>query len=202
LLYFQEEGKEVISSQDIAYALKISPHKVRKDLSYFGHFGRKGIGYSCNKLIGKIRGILGLDKKWYACLVGFGNLGRALSFYKGFKDQGIVIKLAFEIDKKKINKTYSYLKVYSVEKMENILRKEKIDIGIITVPKRVAEEIAQRLYKCGIRAILNFAPLNLDLPSDCILKDVDLSCNLSYLTYRLKLLDRERLKVSYKNNIF
>jgi redox-sensing transcriptional repressor len=201
LFYFLEEKREVVSSQEIAEILKISPHQLRKDLSYFGQFGKKGIGYSCSKLIENIREILGLNTQWYACVVGFGNLGKALSFYKGFRDQGIFIKVAFEIDKKKINKDYPNLKVYSLDKMEKVLKRESVQLGIITVPKEAARDIALRLYNCGIRAILNFAPLKLYLPQDCVLKNVDLSCQFSYLTYNLKLLKRDSLKVSYKKNI-
>jgi redox-sensing transcriptional repressor len=184
----EEEKKELVSSSEIANILKISPHQLRKDLSYFGHFGKKGVGYSVSKLIQNLKEILGLDKKWYAAVVGFGNLGRALSFYKGFKDQGIFIKAAFDVNPKKI-KNYPDLKVYSLEKMEEVIKKENIKIGIITVPKEAAKEIANKLLKSGIKAIFNFAPVKLDLPKKVILKNVDLSCQLAYLTYRLKLLE-------------
>jgi redox-sensing transcriptional repressor len=184
----EEEKKELVSSSEIAHILKMSPHQLRKDLSYFGHFGKKGVGYSVSKLIQNLKEILGLNKKWYACVIGFGNLGKALSFYKGFKDQGIFIKVAFDVNPKKI-KNYSGLKVYPIEKMEEIIKKEKIKIGIVTVPKEVAKEIANKLLKSGIKAIFNFAPIKLDLPKEIIFKNVDLSCQLAYLTYRLKLLE-------------
>ncbi|MEI8349447.1 MAG: redox-sensing transcriptional repressor Rex [Candidatus Omnitrophota bacterium] len=186
LLYFQEDKKEIVSSKQLADVLKISHHQLRKDLSYFGHFGKKGVGYSCSKLIESLREILGLDKEWFACVVGFGNLGKALSFYKGFRDQGIHIKAAFDIDKAMFGKTYSSVKVYSLSKMEEVIRKEHINIGIITAAKEAARNIAIRLCRCGIKAILNFAPIQLDVPSEVIVKDVDLSCQLSSLTYRLK----------------
>jgi redox-sensing transcriptional repressor len=189
LLYFSEDKRGIVSSRQLADFLKISHHQLRKDLSYFGHFGKKGVGYSCAKLIDNIKEILGLDKAWFACVVGFGNLGRALSFYKGFKDQGIFIKAAFDINEKIINKNYPGLKVYSLAKMEGIIKKEKISIGIITVAKEAAKDTAERLYNSGIKAILNFAPVKIDLPKGVVLKDVDLSCQLSFLTYRLKLLE-------------
>jgi len=189
LIYLkEEERKELVSSSEIAHILKMSPHQLRKDLSYFGHFGKKGVGYSVSKLIQNLKEILGLNKKWYACVIGFGNLGKALSFYKGFKDQGIFIKVAFDVNPKKI-KNYSGLKVYPIEKMEEIIKKEKIKIGIVTVPKDVAKEISNKLLKSGIKAIFNFAPIKLDLPKEIIFKNVDLSCQLAYLTYRLKLLE-------------
>jgi len=193
LFYFVEENKQVVSSRQLADFLKISHHQLRKDLSYFGHFGKKGVGYSCPKLIGNIKEILGLDREWNACVVGFGNLGRALSFYRGFRDQGICIKAVFDVDKNKQNKTTKEITTYPLEKMKSVIRKQNIRIAIITVPKESAKTVAKILYESGIRAILNFAPIKLDLPNDVILKDVDFSCQLTYLTYRLKLLEKESL---------
>jgi redox-sensing transcriptional repressor len=193
LNYFHEDKREVVSSKQLAEFLKISHHQLRKDLSYFGHFGKKGVGYSCAKLIVHIKEILGLNKEWSATVIGFGNLGRALSFYKGFRDQGIFIKAAFDINKKEIKKEMQGLKVYALSRMEEIIRRENIRIGIITVPKDAAQNIANRLCASGIKAILNFAPVNLVLPENIILKDVDLSCQLSYLTYRLKLIQGQTL---------
>jgi len=191
LIYFLEENKKVVSSRQLAEFLKISHHQLRKDLSYFGHFGKKGVGYSCYELIDRIKEILGLNQQWNVCVVGFGNLGRALSFYKGFRSQGLCIKAAFDVDKNKQNKNYGEIKVYSLEKMQNIIKKENIRIAVITVPKENAKEISNHLYQCGIRAILNFAPVKLALPQDVILKDVDFSCQLTYLTYRLKLSEKK-----------
>ncbi|UCC95175.1 MAG: redox-sensing transcriptional repressor Rex [Candidatus Omnitrophota bacterium] len=198
LLYFLEEKKDVVSSRAIAEFLKISPHQLRKDLSYFGHFGKKGVGYSCAQLLEAIKEILGLNRNWYAAVVGFGNLGRALSFYKGFRDQGIFIKVAFDVDEKKTNRMYKGIGIYPLEKMEEVLKREKVQIGIVTVPKEVAEDIASRLSGCGIRAILNFAPLKLNFSHTIIAKDVDLSCQLSYLTYHLKTAHRDSPKQSSK----
>ncbi len=191
LFYFTEENKKVVSSRQLADFLKISPHQLRKDLSYFGQFGKKGVGYSCPKLIDNIKEILGLEREWSACVVGFGNLGRALSFYKGFRDQGICIKAAFDVDKNKQNKTIKDITVYPLEKIKSIIKKQNITIAIITVPKESAKQIAKILYESGIRAILNFAPIKLDVPEEVILKDVDFTCQLTYLTYRLKLLEKE-----------
>lgn len=193
LIYFLEDNKKVVSSRQLAEFLKISHHQLRKDLSYFGHFGKKGVGYSCHELIDIIKEILGLNRQWNVCVVGFGNLGRALSSYKGFKDEGICIKAAFDIDKNKQNKNYNGIKVYGLEKLEEVIKKENIRIAIITVPKENAKEISTKLYQYGIRAILNFAPMKLNLPQDIILKDVDFSCQLTYLTYRLKLLEKKDL---------
>jgi redox-sensing transcriptional repressor len=124
-------------------------------------------------------------------VIGFGNLGRALSFYKGFRDQGIFIKVAFDINKKEVNRNYAGLRVYPLNRMEDAIRRENIHLGIVTVPREAASDIIMRLYACGLRAILNFAPIKPSLPKDAILKDVDFSCQLAYLTYRLKLLEKK-----------
>ncbi len=183
--YFLDEKKEIISSKDFAKFLRISPHQLRKDLSYFGQFGRKGVGYSLVFLKNQIQTILGLDRTWKACIVGFGNLAKAISFYKGFREQGIDIKAGFDIDKKR-QKDYGILKVFPLKKMSTIIKQENIKIGIITVPKEEAQKIAERLILYGVKAILNFAPLKLNLPGEVIIKDVDLSCQLACLTHYLK----------------
>ncbi|RLG27650.1 redox-sensing transcriptional repressor Rex [Methanosarcinales archaeon] len=184
--YFREEKKEFVSSQELAEYLHLSADKIRKDLSYFGNFGKKGIGYPVEMVIEKLKNILGLDKKWYACVVGFGNLAKALCFYKGFKKQGIIIKIAFDIDEKKINKKFDELEVYHIKEMEKKIRENNIELAIIAVPKETAQEVAERLVKCGIKAILNFAPTRLNLPKEIVIKDVDLSCQLAFLTHYLK----------------
>ncbi len=184
--YFINENKKVVSSRELAEFLRINPHQLRKDLSYFGQFGRKGVGYSLEFLKSKIQHILGLDKKWYACVVGFGNLARALSFYRGFRDQGIVIKVAFDKDPKKVNKEYRGIKVYHIREMGEVIKRGHIEIGIIAVPREEAQMVVDRLVGFGIKAILNFAPLKLNVPSYIVLKDVDLSCQFACLTYYLK----------------
>ncbi|MCM8831929.1 MAG: redox-sensing transcriptional repressor Rex [Candidatus Omnitrophica bacterium] len=197
---FEEKNINVVSSKQLADFLKINHHQLRKDLSYFGHFGKKGVGYSCSILIDKIKKILGLDKVWSAAVIGFGNLGRALSFYKGFKEQGVYIKVAFDIDIKKINKEYGGIKVYSVDLLEKIIKKEDIQIAIITVPKEYAQEIAYRLSKCKIKAILNFAPINLVIPGKILIQNVDFGCQLAYLTYHLKLLESDYIEILREDN--
>ncbi|MBU2101873.1 MAG: redox-sensing transcriptional repressor Rex [Candidatus Omnitrophota bacterium] len=188
LIHFKDKEIQVISSRRLADFLNINHHQLRKDLSYFGHFGQKGVGYSCVKLIESIREILGLNQAWHACVVGFGNLGRALSLYRGFKDQGILITTAFDIKEKKI-KEYSHCVVYPLDSMRKVIAAERIRIGIVAVPRDAALDAARRLYACSIRAIFNLAPVKLDLPKDAIVKDVDLSCQLISLTYHLKILE-------------
>jgi redox-sensing transcriptional repressor len=184
--YFSEDQKEFVSSHDLADYLKLSAHQVRKDFSYFGHFGRKGKGYPVKVLIGKLNEILGLDCQWNACIVGFGNLAKALSLYHGFKTQGIFITLAFDVDSTKTNKQFADLKVYPTQAMERMIKKHTIGIGIITVPDNVAQGVAEKLVRGGVKAILNFAPIKLNLPSRIVVKNIDFSCQLAFLTHRLK----------------
>jgi redox-sensing transcriptional repressor len=189
LNYFLEEKKEFVSSKDLAEYLNSSAHQVRKDLSYFGNFGKKGIGYSSKILLGRLKSILGLDERWNVCIVGFGNLARALSLYKGFRAQGILIKVVFDVDPKKVGKRFGEIKVYHIKDMERVIRENNIKIGIVAVPQNVAQQTAERLYRCGVKAILNFAPVKLNIPSQVVIKDVDLSCQLAYLTCQLKRLE-------------
>ncbi len=184
--YFLNEGKKFVSSQELADYLNLSAHQVRKDLSYFGNFGRQGIGYPAEVVRNKIRSILGLDRNWNVCIVGFGNLAKALSSYKGFKDQGIIIKIAFDIDRKKIGKRIGEVRVYHIREMEKIIKREKIEMAIIAVPEDSAQIVSEKLIKCGVKAILNFAPARLNVEDAIIVKNVDLSCQLAFLTYHLK----------------
>jgi len=189
LNYLFRADKKVVSSRSIAAFLKTNPHQLRKDLSYFGQFGKKGVGYDVEQLIGSIRDILGINKTWYACIVGFGNLAKALSFYQGFNQQGIVIRVGFDVSAKKINKRFGPVQVYPLNKMKAVIKREGIKIGIITVPEEAAQDVADRLVASGIKAILNFAPFKLNLPHQVIVKDVELAGQLFYLTYNLKLLE-------------
>jgi redox-sensing transcriptional repressor len=189
LNYFLEQKKEFVSSKDLAEYLNSSAHQVRKDFSYFGNFGRKGIGYSSRILLERLKSILGLDERWSVCIVGFGNLARALSLYKGFQAQGILIKVIFDIDEKKTNKRFGEVKVYHIKDMERVIRENNIKIGIVAVPQKVAQATAENLVKSGVKAILNFAPIKLNVPSHIIVKDVDLSCQLAYLTCQLRRLE-------------
>ena len=180
-----EKDKQVVSSFELAQFLKINPNQVRKDLSYFGRFGRRGKGYSVGNLIENIKNILGINRNWCVGLCGWGNLGKALSSYKGFSQQGFMIKVIFEKDPKKLGKKISGIEVCGIEDLEKKVKKYSIEIVILAVPQEEAQNMAEKFYQAGIRAILNFAPTNLILPSDCLVRNVDMSSELSYLSYYL-----------------
>ncbi|MFH1655235.1 MAG: redox-sensing transcriptional repressor Rex [Candidatus Omnitrophota bacterium] len=175
----KDNEEKSLSSKQLAEELNINPHQVRKDLSYFGQFGKRGIGYRAKDLIGSITDILGLNKKWNVCLCGLGNLGTALISYKGFKEEGLNVAAVFEKDSEKIGRKIGNIKIFSVESMKKVIREKNIEIGIITVPADEAQVTADRLIKAGIKAILNFAPVKLSAPKEKIkLRDVDLSIEL------------------------
>ena len=174
-----------ISSFQLAQELGINPNQLRKDLSYFGKFGRRGVGYNTEELISNLKKILGLDKVWNTALCGLGNLGKALSTYKGFYEQGFVIKVIFEKDPKKIGKKFNNIDVLNINDLEHKIRKYHIDIAVLAVPVGQAQPTAEKIYKSGIRAILNFAPANISLSSDCLVRNVDMGSELANLSYFL-----------------
>jgi redox-sensing transcriptional repressor len=175
----KDSEEKTVSSKQLAQELNIKAHQVRKDLSYFGQFGKRGIGYKAKDLIRDITDILGLNKKWNVCLCGLGNLGSALIAYKGFKKEGLNLAAVFEKDPQKIGRKFGKTEVFSVEEIEKVIKKRNIEIGIIAVPADEAQNTADQLINAGIKAILNFAPVKLSFSKQKVkLRDVDLSIEL------------------------
>lgn len=185
LAEIDRKGIITISSGDIAEGVGVSPAQVRKDLAYFGEFGIRGVGYNVKDLHRNILRILGLSNQWNMTLVGLGNLGLALSTYKGFRERGFIITSIFDNDPQKIGMVIDGVEVMPVEKIEEVVPKTKTQIGAITVPASSAQEIADKLVKSGVKAILNFAPVVLNVPPEVELRNVDLSVNLEVLTFNL-----------------
>lgn len=174
-----------ISSQDLASELKISSDQLRRDLWYFGQFGRRGVGYSIDSLKSRLSQILGLNKSWNVCVCGAGNLGSALLAYKGFKEQNLNIAACFDVDPKKVYKKKNAVTIYPMEDMKKIVRSQGIEIAIIATPIQAAQLVMDALVSCGIKAILNFAPIKLSARKEVKLRNVDLSTELFNLTYFL-----------------
>lgn len=174
-----------ISSQDLAKELNISSDSLRRDLWYFGQFGRRGVGYSIESLKSKICQILGLERSWNVCICGVGNLGSALLAYKGFKEHNLNIVAAFDVDPKKMYKKKSGVTIYPLEDMKKIVKFRAIEIAIIATPTAGAQLILNKLISCKVKAILNFAPVKLAAPADVKLRSVDLSTELFNLTHFL-----------------
>lgn len=182
----KERGaKSTINSEELARFLDINHHQIRKDLSYFGKFGERGLGYHIEELKEKINQILGLGRKWNLCLCVMGNLGSALFTYRGFREKRLNIIAIFDNDEQKIGRNIQGVKIYSPKSITSVVKKLNIDIAIIAVPQTVAQEITNKLVRAGIRAILNFAPVKLNVPKTVKLRNVDLSTELIHLVYFL-----------------
>ncbi|AFM43170.1 AT-rich DNA-binding protein [Desulfosporosinus acidiphilus SJ4] len=179
------KGIITTSSGDIAEGVGVSPAQVRKDLAYFGEFGTRGVGYNVKDLRQHILRILGLSVDWSVALVGAGHLGLALSSYKGFRERGFIITSIFDSDPSKVGTKIGDVEVLPIEQLEEITRQNQTQIGIIAVPSAVAQDIADKLIKAGVQAILNFAPVVLNVPPEIELRNVDLAVNLEVLTFNV-----------------
>ncbi len=175
-----EKGISTVSSQNIAKATGVTPAQVRKDLAYFGEFGTRGVGYNSRELYNHIMKILGLDKKWPVAIIGAGNLGKALSQYKGFYERGFEITCIFDSDPGKIGKKLANIVIFPLESLEEKINKYGVEMAIIAVPAVSAQEVADRLVKAGVKGILNFAPININVEGNVLLRRVDLAAQLEY----------------------
>jgi len=176
-----------ISSGEIAEGVGGTPAQVRKDLAYFGEFGTRGVGYNVKQLNQEIMGILGLKKRWNMILIGAGNLGSALSQYRGFQERGFNIVAVFDNDMNKVGLKLNGLPIYAVSQMAEFVDKNDISIGIITVPSEYAQDIADILVETSsIKGILNFAPVVLTLPEEIEVRNVDLTVSLEVLSYNIE----------------
>jgi len=179
------KGIITTSSGDIAEGVGVSPAQVRKDLAYFGEFGTRGVGYNVKDLHRHILKILGLSVDWTVSLVGIGNLGLALSTYKGFRERGFIISSIFDSDPAKVGTVVNGVEVMPLNQLTEVVRQNKTQIGIIAVPSGSAQEIADLLVEAGVQAILNFAPVVLNVPPEIELRNVDLAVNLEVLTFNV-----------------
>jgi redox-sensing transcriptional repressor len=180
---FAEDGVQTASSQALALAAGVKPTQLRKDLTSFGHFGTRGLGYDVLKLRDGIAEALGRKQLQPVVLVGVGHLGSALLAYKGFEKESFEIVAGFDVDvKRNRRKTYGQ-PILPLEKMEGFVRARKIRMGIITVPSAAAQDVANRLVAAGVNAILNFAPNVLHVPSNVVVSNVNLAIELENLSY-------------------
>jgi redox-sensing transcriptional repressor len=180
---FTEDGVQTASSQALALAAGVKPTQLRKDLTSFGHFGTRGLGYDVLRLREGIAEVLGRKQLQPVVLVGVGHLGSALLAYKGFEKESFEIVAGFDIDvKRQRRKTYGQ-PILQLHKLESFVRTRKIRMGIITVPSAVAQDVANRLVASGVNAILNFAPNVLHVPSNVVVSNVNLAIELENLSY-------------------
>ncbi|HUS82555.1 MAG TPA: redox-sensing transcriptional repressor Rex [Dehalococcoidia bacterium] len=186
LAALESRGRHVVSSQELGNELGVTPAQIRKDLSYFGRFGKQGRGYNVQRLAGELRRILGLDQEWRMVLVGVGNLGRAILRYRGFTPEGFKIIAAFDTDLNVVGRVVGGVRVYNVEDLPQFLKDNPADIGIVAVRAVAAQEVADILLNCGIKGILNYAPVALRVPKGKQLKDIEPVLALQSMTYYLK----------------
>src|SRR5467141_5179774 len=185
-LRFLEQAKApTISSGELARLGGTTSAQVRKDLSFFGSFGKRGLGYAVPELTRRIRDILGLERGYRVVLVGAGRMGGALVQYHGFRQRGFHITAIYDQDARKIGSRWNGLVVRDIRHLESDLRKEPTDIAIVVVPAEAAQEVVERLVQAGVKAILNFAPVQLAVPRDVALKTVNMAQELETLSFVL-----------------
>jgi len=185
LVALENENYKTISSKELASREKLTPAQVRKDLSFFGSFGTRGLGYPVIELRNRIGEILGLNRLWNVALIGVGNIGSALVSYKEFAKQGFNIKLVFDNDQRKIGSNHKGIIVSDIKDFKKLATVEKIDMVIIAVPASAAQAIADDVIAAGIKAILNFAPINLRLPDDAVFINQNMCIELEHLSFAL-----------------
>jgi redox-sensing transcriptional repressor len=186
LAALQARGMEVVSSQDLGDQLGVTPAQIRKDLSYFGRFGKQGRGYNVNRLMDELRSILGLDRQWRMVLIGVGALGRAILHYGGFAPQGFHVIEAFDASQEQIGEEVGALRVRDIAELPDVLRTTRIDIGIVAVPAQHAQEVIDTLVAGGVKAILNYAPIAPQVPRGVHVRQIDPVLALQSMTYYLK----------------
>ncbi|HME80718.1 MAG TPA: redox-sensing transcriptional repressor Rex [Candidatus Eremiobacteraceae bacterium] len=181
------EGTSVVTSDDLAVRVgrDISSAQIRKDLSYLGTFGRRGQGYDVVMLVRKLARVLGLDRDWRIAIVGFGYLGHALATFLEYREEKFHIAAIFDVAKALVGTRWHGVRISHVDDLEKVLPVLDCGIGIVTVPAAEAQTVAQRLVRCGLGAILNFAPTTLRLPPRIAVRSIDLASELSILTHHL-----------------
>jgi redox-sensing transcriptional repressor len=186
LAALERNGREVVSSQELGTQLGVTPAQIRKDLSYFGRFGKQGRGYNVKRLLEELHQILGLDHTWTMVVVGVGQLGRAVLSYGGFAPQGFQIIEAFDSDPGVVGERVDHIVVRPVEDMRTVLSGRAPDIGIVTSPAAAAQMVIDELVACGVKAILNYAPIAAHVPPHVRVKDIDPVLALQSMTFHLK----------------
>ena len=182
---FENRGLSTISSDELAQRGGTTSAQVRKDLSFFGSFGKRGLGYSVPELADRLREILGLGRKWKVIIIGAGKIGAALAAYRGFRQRGFHILAAYDANADKVGKSLEGIPVRDIGHLEKDVAKDPPDIAVVTVPSESAQSVVDRVVRAGIKAILNFAPTQLQVPSDVAVKTVNMAMELESLSYAL-----------------
>ena len=182
---FEGRGLTTISSDELARRGGTTSAQVRKDLSFFGSFGKRGLGYSVPELASQLREILGLGRQWKIIIIGAGKIGAALVAYHGFRQRGFNILSAYDSNAEKVGKQLEGIPVRDIGQLEKDVQKEHPDIAVVTVPSENAQAVVDRVVKAGIKAVLNFAPTQLQVPHDVTVKTVNMAMELEGLSFAL-----------------
>lgn len=185
LTHLSESGQEFTSSQELGQILGIGSAQIRKDLSHFGEFGKQGTGYEVSYLRDQISKILHVDRDWSMALVGFGDLGQAIAHYGGFATKGFHIRAIFDNDPEHVGSIVNDITVKHVDELEICIRSQNIRMAIIAVPASSAQHVADTLIKANVRAILNYAPITLNVPKSVHVQYIDPVAHLQKMTYYL-----------------
>ena len=185
LQQLSEKGVLTTSSQDLGEIIGISAAQIRKDISQFGEFGKQGTGYSIPFLIERLRDILKVDRVWEVVIVGMGDIGHALARYHGFANRGFHISMVFDNDPQKIGQKVGGYEIYDVATLTEKVKQNKIKVAMLTAPASVAQELTDLLVKSGIKAILNYAPISLNVPPGVRVQHTDPVTHLQRMTYYL-----------------
>jgi redox-sensing transcriptional repressor len=181
-----QEGVKIIASDKLAEKCGVNPAQIRKDLAYFGEFGIRGVGYFVKELLFEIKRILGLNKIWKMALVGIGNLGSALLAHQNFNRQGYEFAAVFDVDPAKVGRRLpSGQVIHHLDELVPVVKEQSIEIGVIATPADRAQDVAQRLIDSGVKAILNFAPTQLQVIEGMAVENVDFTVKLDNLAYHL-----------------
>lgn len=180
-----QAGEETVSSKALGLTLGLTDAQVRKDLALFGQFGHPGRGYGISDLIDSLRKIMGRDRAWRVCVVGAGNIGRALASYDRFRGEGFEIAALFDGDPALVGKDIGGLRVRSMSELSKVVASEKINLGIVAVPREAAQQVADALVAAGVKGILNFAPRRIEVREGIGIVSVDFTVALEQLAFQL-----------------
>ena len=183
------DDMDVVSSQQLGNRLQMTPAQIRKDLSYFGRFGKQGRGYDVHFLLAELRQILGLDREWCACLIGVGRLGRAIINYPGFTPQAFNVVAAFDNDPDQVGQAFGGLTVQPMSELPETIAERDIRIGIVAVPASHAQTVIDALVQNKVHGILNYAPIAPQVPMGIVMRNIDPVLSLQSMTFYLQQMD-------------
>ena len=179
-------GRVVVSSNDLGNLLQMTPAQIRKDLSYFGKFGKQGSGYDIDYLLLALNKVLGIDKAWKACLIGVGRVGKAIINYPGFSPHGFEITACFDTDESRTNEKIAGIPIQPLENIKSFVQRNKIKIAIVAVPASKTQSVVDLLVSVGVKGILNYAPITPVVKNDIVIRTIDPVASLQSMTYYLR----------------